>query len=181
MDELLTPRLRIRPLRDADLDAMWADMSAPEVTRPAGGYLLADRSACARRLTAMIQQGSNLAVALRGSDQLIGTIGLYQIPQYPPYRRMVGFALGQRYWGQGYIPEACHALFRLAFSRGVTEIIGNHFIGNHASQRVLEKLGFLYRETLYDTFAGQDGTHYDEVSYLLTRQRYEDLFGTLGD
>lgn len=55
----------------------------------------------------------------------------------------LGYWLGRPFWGQGYMTEAARAAVDFSFASSETaEMKSSHFVGNHGSRRVLEKLGF---------------------------------------
>ncbi|WP_394177108.1 GNAT family N-acetyltransferase [Yoonia maritima] len=56
----------------------------------------------------------------------------------------LGYWLGQPAWGQGIMTEAAGAALSSHFlNRGVGKVCSSYFVGNRASARVLEKLGFV--------------------------------------
>ena len=60
----------------------------------------------------------------------------------------IGYAFAVDVHRRGYATEAVGALVDEAFrKRGAERIFGNAFVGNHASRRVLEKLGFVLEGT----------------------------------
>jgi RimJ/RimL family protein N-acetyltransferase len=57
----------------------------------------------------------------------------------------MGYWFGEPYWGKGYATEAGRRLLRFAFEeRELDGIAAGHYWENHASGRVLTKLGFRY-------------------------------------
>jgi RimJ/RimL family protein N-acetyltransferase len=56
----------------------------------------------------------------------------------------IGYWIGKPWWGHGYATEAASALVRYCFTTaGLKRLICCHFEDNPASQRVIEKLGFV--------------------------------------
>jgi len=87
---------------------------------------------------------SSLFFAIANENELIGGIGA--VPQTDVHRfsAEVGFWLGQSHWNKGIITKAvpvfCNYLFtKFDFNR----LTANVFEGNDASQKVLEKNGFV--------------------------------------
>ena len=73
---------------------------------------------------------------------MIGAIGVRVIARHR--HAELGFWLGARYWGKGLVVEAGAALLAWAFPHyGLQRIYGQYLGDNHASGRVLEKLGML--------------------------------------
>ncbi|MXN92021.1 GNAT family N-acetyltransferase [Flavobacterium sp. Sd200] len=71
----------------------------------------------------------------------------------------LGFRLFKKYWGNGYATEAAQACVVLAFEKfSVQTLVGRAMRANGASIRVLEKLGFVFRE--FFDFEGKEGVIY---------------------
>jgi [ribosomal protein S5]-alanine N-acetyltransferase len=82
----------------------------------------------------------NLAITLGG--QFIGGIGI-SVREHGEWE--LGYWLGEPYWNRGYASEAAEALRDYAFEvLKLPHIVAGHFSDNHASGRVLTKLGFRY-------------------------------------
>ncbi len=59
----------------------------------------------------------------------------------------LGYRFMKKYWGNGYATEAAKVCLDWGFREaGMNEIIGRVAIGNAASDRVLEKLGFSFEK-----------------------------------
>ena len=57
----------------------------------------------------------------------------------------MGYWIGEEYWGQGLVVEACQELIKHAFEDlKIKKIHASCRYENHQSKRVLEKLGFKY-------------------------------------
>src|SRR6185437_2809722 len=81
-----------------------------------------------------------LALILRAEARLIGSCTLSV--QRKHKRAQMGWDLNRDYWNYGYATEAAQALLAYAFETlGVTYVEADCFMGNAASQRVLEKCG----------------------------------------
>ena len=81
-----------------------------------------------------------LAITLDG--ELIGGtgIGVRDVDDWE-----LGYWLGEPYWNRGYASEAATALRDYAFDGlKLDRIVAGHFADNHASGRILTKLGFRY-------------------------------------
>ena len=56
---------------------------------------------------------------------------------------VLGYWIGQPYWGQGFATEAARALTNHGFTKGgIKRFIARHFNENEGSARVLRKIGF---------------------------------------
>ena len=90
----------------------------------------------------------NWAIQLNGEHALIGWAGLQYLPELNETE--VGFLLDRPFWGRGYATQA--GLASVQF--GLEQIHLDHIIAlvhpdNLASQRVIEKCGLGYRETIF--------------------------------
>jgi RimJ/RimL family protein N-acetyltransferase len=65
----------------------------------------------------------------------------------------MGYVFNRQYWGRGYAKESCEALIKKAFSEGGHRIFAECDPCNHASWRLLERLGFVreahFRQNVY--------------------------------
>jgi RimJ/RimL family protein N-acetyltransferase len=87
---------------------------------------------------------SSLFFAIADENELIGGIGALPQTDVHRFSAEVGFWLGQSHWNKGIITKAvpvfCNYLFtKFDFNR----LTANVFEGNDASQKVLEKTGFI--------------------------------------
>ena len=89
----------------------------------------------------------DLAVIERSSGRYIGGVSLRPVDGDPAIID-IGYAFAADFHGKGYATEAVGAVVDEAFrARGAERIFGNAFVGNHASRRVMEKLGFVLEGT----------------------------------
>ena len=125
--------------------------------------LLADIHEQFRKRT-LLQWG----VELGATGDLVGTCTLAALD--PKNRRAeLGFALGRRYWGQGYMAEALPVLLRFAFDElQLHRVTDDTDPRNQPSIRVLERLGFR-REGLLRQYYLVQGEAQDAVVYGLLR------------
>lgn len=87
------------------------------------------------------------AVLEKESGQLLGSCGMaYQLDGGLPIE--FGYTLARSHWGRGLATEAAGACLRYIFENlPVPEIAASVDSRNVASQRVLEKIGFVYQRT----------------------------------
>ena len=84
--------------------------------------------------------GLTLAIVMRTSRKLIGTISLMGIAK--GHQGEMGYWIGKPYWNQGFCTEAGDALLRYAFmDLGLIRVHASHFSRNPASGRIMRKLG----------------------------------------
>jgi RimJ/RimL family protein N-acetyltransferase len=140
-----TPRLRLRPLTDADLDALTAIWTDPDVSRllitqPRSRAEVAEKLV---ELKALAHGFGMWGVELRASGELVGRCGFYRwTGTGGSIEPELAFLFARQYWGAGVASEAgraaLDALFRChAPARAVAVVRPEHA----ASRRVLGKLG----------------------------------------
>jgi RimJ/RimL family protein N-acetyltransferase len=111
------------------------------------------------------------AIAVAG--EAVGGIGVH--PQTDIHRKNaeLGYWLAEPFWGQGIISAAIKQAVDYAFDTyDINRVFARPFGTNAASQRVLQKNGFVleghFRGTLY-----KNGAYVDELVYALRRQNWE--------
>ncbi|MBN1118409.1 MAG: GNAT family N-acetyltransferase [Bacteroidales bacterium] len=93
---------------------------------------------------------TNFAVETEG--KAVGSIGLVLKEDVHRKNIEIGYWLGEKYWGRGIITEAIKLMVDYAFENfDAVRIYAEFFNGNTGSQRVLEKNGFKYEATLYQS------------------------------
>lgn len=144
---LVTPRLVLRPLGEADAPAFFAIFSDPAVMRFWSSPPLSE-VAQARESVLQIEAGYRcgdflqLGLERQSDAALIGTCTLFSF-HAASRRAEMGYALGRPFWGAGYMHEALTALVTYAFG-----VLNLHRLEadidprNRASARTLERLGF---------------------------------------
>ena len=145
---LLTPRLRLRPLDEADVPALFALFSNPTALRFWGHAPFASVSeaeALVQEAHTHARAGTNLRWGVErkdAPDRLIGTGSLYAVVR--EHRRCeVGFILSPDVWGHGYGREIVRALIEHAFSAlQLHRLEADVDPRNIASLRTLERCGF---------------------------------------
>lgn len=138
-----TARLTLRPAWPEDAPALAAAISGEGVARMLGGipypYPLADAEAwVAEPRGAHDPRFLILAHGARGPE-LVGGIGIFQNRTGSE----LAYWLKPETWGRGYATEAGRAVVDMAREALPIRWLGAwHFLDNHASGRVLRKLGF---------------------------------------
>jgi ribosomal-protein-alanine N-acetyltransferase len=152
---LETARLVLRPLTDADADAVFAACSNPRLT--AHTLFDAHRSvadtltflAAYARPKHAAGEPDPYGIAFKESPgEVIGCVGARWGSQL--HRCMeLGYWVAEPHWGRGIVTEAATELVRFVFeSFEVERIQSRVFAGNESSARVLLKLGFTLEGTM---------------------------------
>jgi ribosomal-protein-alanine N-acetyltransferase len=177
---LSTPRLLLRPWRDADGDsfaAMFADPAVMEFLMPVKDRAAID--AIIGRVRAHFDRHGFgwWAAELRATGAFIGFIGLSHISfeaRFAPAIE-VGWRLASAHWGQGYATEGARAALAAGFTRlGLSEIVSIAVPANARSRRVMERIGMTRDEAGdfdHPRFAEGDPLR-RHVLYRIGRQRW---------
>ncbi len=142
-----TPRLLLRPWRDADRDPFFRITSDPRVMEFFPAPLTREQSdALVGRCQAHFDQHefTFFAAELRETGELTGFIGLAHTPFESHFTPCVeiGWRLAFEYWGRGLATEGARASLRYGFEQlQLPEIVALTVPANVRSRRVMEKLG----------------------------------------
>jgi len=141
--DLATQRLFLRRPNDRDIDAIVGVVGNWEVARRLARVPHPYGPADARFFLDYVVPAEWVwAVTLRGSDTLLGAIGL--TPEEGAEAAELGYWLSPAHWGSGITTEAARAVVAFGFERlGLPVITSGYFEDNPPSGRVLRKLGFV--------------------------------------
>ena len=139
--------VRLRPVRMADADALYAYLSDPAVTEltsyPVVSVPMVEAmiERCLSRWAA--GELSKWGLALQRDDQLVGTCGFNEYSQVHRWGELA-FDLAQAHWGKGLMHQAVAAVLLWTFRQ--TQVDRVHAfvrVDNRRSERLLERSGFL--------------------------------------
>ncbi len=162
--DLDTTRLHLRNIGIQDRSFVFGHFSDPEVTR----YLydaepLTDLAGADEIIDMYLQpepRGHHRWVLERRDDgTVMGTCGFHC---WDPEQGSVevGYDLAARFWGKGYMTEALKAIIGFAGQdMRVKRIHAHVYIGNPASAKLVEKLGFVKTGAYAEVFRGQAYPH----------------------
>ncbi len=143
---LETKRLVLREMRPADAEAIFAIYGDEEVMCYRDVLAFTQLEEAQRFLEQMLARGAqgeemHWGITLKGEEQLVGCCG-YSWHLGPPFG-VLGYDLARRYWKQGIMAEAVQALLRFGFEvRSLHRVEARVRLGNEASMRLLQRLGF---------------------------------------
>lgn len=110
---------------------------------------------------------------------VIGGIGLKPGADFMSHAAEVGYWIGEKYWGKGYVTEVLTGFTEYCFEswegkdgQKLTRLWAGVFGGNGASMRCLEKSGFL-KEGVMKGHAKKHGVVYDIHMFGLTKADWE--------
>ena len=144
--QLVSERLLLRRYKRSDMPSIVRLVGAREVAattlRIPHPYTEDDARKFLGRI-ALEKTLTSFGIFLRKTGEHCGGIGLDLDSDHD--RAELGYWIGVPYWGKGIATEAAREVVRYGFETlGLNRIFANCFVGNPASQRVLEKLGMKY-------------------------------------
>ncbi len=164
--------VRLRALRMADADALYAYLRDPAVTEltsyPVVSLAMVEAmiERCLRRWAA--GELSKWGVALQQDDQLIGTCGFNEWSQAHRWAELA-FDLAQAHWGKGLMRQAVAAVLRWTFRQDQVDRVHAFVrVDNRRSERLLVRSGFV-REGCLRSYRVCRGQAHDFYVYGLLR------------
>jgi len=167
-----TPSFKLRPWQANDLESLVHHANNPRIAanmtdRFPHPYTPDDAKAFIAMATAS-EPVFIFAIDING--EAVGGIGLH--PQADIQRRNaeLGYWLGEEHWGKGILTRAIPQMVDYGFrSFPIDRIFARPFGRNEASQRVLEKNGFVLEARFEDTLF-KNGVYEDELVYAVRRR-----------
>ena len=171
---LQTERLVLRAFELSDTVDVFTYAQSPLVGPMAGWAPHRTMEDSRQVVQHFMNRGDVWAIVEKKTGRVIGSVGLHvDMKREVENARMLGYALGENHWGQGYATEAAIAVLRFAFDQlGCPVISAYHFPKNAKSKRVIKKLGFVPEGTLRLATTLPDGTVTDDVCYSITREEF---------
>ncbi|MBX7235025.1 MAG: GNAT family N-acetyltransferase [Caldilineales bacterium] len=175
---LETPRLRLRPFQDADLEAFLAYRNDPAVARYQGWEMPYTRAMAEDFIAVMKTRTPDLpgkwlqlAVEAKATGVLIGDVAFYLL-EGDLRQAEIGFTLATAYQRQGYATEAVRRLLAHLFEeKGLHRVRANCDDRNLASVRLMERLGMRREAHYIENFWDGEGWA-GEYWYALLRREW---------
>jgi RimJ/RimL family protein N-acetyltransferase len=184
--EIETSRLRLRPFRESDVDAIWPVVSQPNFPKQMSWTAHADREETVvfvRSRAAELAEGSGVAWAIEHDGVAAGCIGIHEIEWHMRAMRVdhgeLGYWLSPALWNKGFMTEAATAVVRFGFDTiGLHKITTRCLAENTGSRRVIEKTGFRFIGRAEDD-SWRDGRWWTHLLYELTAPEWPDVHTTM--
>lgn len=161
MKQIETARLILRPITEGDAGDIY-DYSRNENVGANAGWKPHASIEETREVMKLVFLDKELVfgIELKETGRLFGSIGLVDDPRRENDKaRMLGYAIGQEYWGMGYTTEAALALLRFGFEEMGLDLVSAYcYTFNERSKNVLRKCGFQYEGCLQQAEKRYDGT-----------------------
>jgi len=155
-----TPRLILREMVESDVDGFFELDSDPEVHRFLGNHTVKSKEECTAVIKYVRQQYVDFgigrwAVIEKQSGSFIGWAGIKFVTEEVNGHKNyydLGYRFIRKYWGKGFATESALASFNYATEvLSLIQLYAATHKQNFASQKVLTKLGFQFRnEFNYD-------------------------------
>lgn len=137
-----TARLRLRPLADDDAQRIALLAGDWDVASMTGRLPFPYSADAARQWMTGLASGE-IVFGIEKGGELIGICGYTRAANASAE---IGYWIGKEFWGHGFATEAASRLVLHGFrDGGVRRFVCSHFAENLASQRVINKLGFVLR------------------------------------
>lgn len=180
---LVTPRLRLRPVRPADGDDVVALHGDPEVMRHLGtGRPVPPSQVRGRDLPRLLADHGPVPLGYwaaedRATDAFIGWFELRPMVTEAVSAVELGYRLRRAYWGRGLATEGARVLVDAVFTgTDVDEVVATTMAVNAGSRRVMEKVGLTFRHTYTEEWPDPiPGAEHGEVEYALARADWRPL------
>lgn len=107
--------------------------------------------------------------AISLDDELVGGIGLHPQSDIQRLNAELGYWLAEPFWGRGLVTQAIREIVAYGFATlPINRIFARPFGTNFASQRVLEKAGFIL-EARFEKTLIKNGLLEDELVYAVRK------------
>lgn len=177
---LETERLILRNFNESDLEDYWEYAQMESVGPRAGWPAYTDKEKARERLAIEATKENQFAVVLKDENKVIGSVELMDCKQdrysnlnIEDGAKEIGAVLSEKYWGQGYMPEAVKAVMKYAFEElGVTVIYCGHAKANTNSAKLQDKCGFKVIGELPNYRTWVDGTTTSLIERKMTSEEY---------
>lgn len=169
-----TERLRLRPIKLSDAEAMFAYAKKPGIGPKAGWMPHTSVEETKIIIRSMLKEDpahSGVFAVTLMNDVCIGNIDIHHIIK--DFRGEIGMVLHPDFHNQGLMEEASNIMIMYGFEcLHLKRLEYRHFKDNYASERLRQKLLFQYEGLLRKGFIMQDKTLKDTVVSALTDDDY---------
>jgi [ribosomal protein S5]-alanine N-acetyltransferase len=181
-----TAHVKLRPMTEADVDAMWPIVSKPEFPKQMSWSAHKNREETlefVRGQIAKLAQNRGVGWAIEHDGKFVGSIGfddiIWEMRALRLDRTELGYWIAPQVWNKGLMTEAATAAVRCGFETiGLHKITTRCFVDNTASRRVIEKVGFRFVGRAEDD-VWREGRWTTQLLYELTSPEWPDVHTTM--
>jgi [ribosomal protein S5]-alanine N-acetyltransferase len=172
--QIVTTRVFVREVTDADIEPLFAVNSDDAVTRflPYPSWTsLDDGHAWLARMRSLSAGGTSqqLVIVDAKLNRAIGTALIFKFDAASA-RVEIGYVLARAYWNGGYMREAITALISHLMSNGIRRVEAEVNPNNAASCALLKRLGFTVEGTARERWTAKGVTYDTNLYGLLSRE-----------
>lgn len=165
-------KIRLRPFTMNDLDAMVHHANNPKVAARLTDAFPSPytRESGLLFLERVMAQNPAEVLAIEVDGEVVGNIGIHPQQDVNRLNAELGYFIGEEHWGKGIATEAIRLMVKYAFEHfKIDRIFARPFGSNLASQRVLEKAGFVFEAKIPGILI-KNGQLEDELFFGIRRQ-----------
>jgi [ribosomal protein S5]-alanine N-acetyltransferase len=162
----------LRPWNENDVDSLVANANNINISRfLTDGFPHPYTSENAKAFIAMATKDVPVHIfAIEVEGKAVGGIGIHPQSDIMKKNAELGYWLGEAHWGKGIITAAIKQMIDFAFSTyDITRIYARPFGNNAASQKVLQKAGFVL-EARIEKNIFKNGEFLDELIYAVRKK-----------
>lgn len=177
--ELFTSKLTLRKIQTSDIPSLIKYCNnkniSDQIINIPYPYIVED---AIFRLNFVLQGFKNkeryvFAISLRGSEELIGEIGLHL--DKANNSAQFGYWIAEPFWGKGIATEALEAILIFGFATlNLNKIYATHYPDNLASGKVMLNNKMIKEAEMKEHYKIDD-VYKDVIQYRLTKKEYEEL------
>lgn len=181
--QLETQRLLLRQFRVSDIDDYYEYASMEKVGPMAGWIPYSNKEDAMQRLSIEIMKPHQFAIELKKEHKVIGSIEImdvkkdrYKNIKIEENSKELGSIISEKYWGNGYMPEAIIAALKFCFNvLHVSVVYAGYLEKNTQSLRLKEKCGFKIVGKVPNYRKWIDGMTSDLIVVNITKEEFETM------
>lgn len=165
-------QFKLRPWNENDTNSLVANANNFNIARfLTDGFPHPYTEQNARDFIAMATKDDPVHIfAIEVEGKAVGGIGIHPQSDIMKKNAELGYWLGETYWGKGIITAAIKQMVDFAFNTyDITRIYARPFGNNVASQKVLQKAGFIL-EARIEKNIFKNGEFLDELIYAVRKK-----------
>lgn len=123
-------------------------------------------------LSRVANMRSGIILAIDADGEAIGSIGVFPQEDIECKNAEMGYWLSEPYWSKGIISQVIPMMLKIAFEKfDIDRIYARPFGNNIASQKVLEKNGFILEAVIKNGFF-KNGEYQDALIYAIRKDNF---------
>ena len=175
--EIVTERLKLRPWTLEDAPKVFEYCSDPVIGDACGWVPHKDLEHSKTILKTILMRPEIYAITIKDTGEVIGSIQLmtdYENEFSNSDKDCeLGYWLGKKHWGNGYMQEAIKVMIKRAFEvLGYENVFAGVYKGADNIKKLIEGLGFKFKEERVNVLIRQLNSFRTSLCYVKTREDY---------